>query len=594
MTNAVDFKALPAAYGSVPLTIDFIDLSATTNTILTWEWDFGDGTVSAAQNPTHPYVAPGTYTVSLKVAFSGFDTSPITVSRTDFIHALTVIAPLVTNCVPDPYHNGPSPITSLMLHLNSDYGVEDSSLDRKYIVATGAASIVAGDNEFGTGSSMLNPVGGTPYLDGLIIPSTHVDFDFGTEPFIIEGWFKQEARPSTGPSYIWSMDVVNAAPCSIYVDTDGSLVGLLSGSAGTASASTRPGAISLNTWYWFTLTNVGNQISLHIDGLLWAGIQFATTPIAMESRLAVGRHVNDDPLLFNLQGRIGEVRITKGTPRYNYPSGPPPILPLADTLVTDPQYPQTLLLLHGNGLDGGILFPDSSSYNRVAAVVGTTGGVTTSTAQSVIGGSSLHFLGDAFLSFPAGIEALPTTTVDFTFETYFRFDSLAEPQYLFGIHAPGGIGDYVFAYITGDSISFAWASGVTYSFPNNSLTTNTWYWVCVSRQNGIVRMHLNDQILRTYDDVTVVGYTQVPDSISLGGVLDNHTGLRGYMAEARLTWKYGRYNNNIAPAPQPFCDGIPPPPPPPPAPPVALGSYIKLPRPILEVVRVVKVTPDYS
>lgn len=34
-------------------------------TMGTWEWDFGDGTTSTAQNPTVTYAAPGTYTVSL-------------------------------------------------------------------------------------------------------------------------------------------------------------------------------------------------------------------------------------------------------------------------------------------------------------------------------------------------------------------------------------------------------------------------------------------------------------------------------------------------------------------------------------------------
>jgi hypothetical protein len=37
----------------------------------TWEWEFGDGNTSTAQNPTHVYEQPGTYTVSLTVADGG-------------------------------------------------------------------------------------------------------------------------------------------------------------------------------------------------------------------------------------------------------------------------------------------------------------------------------------------------------------------------------------------------------------------------------------------------------------------------------------------------------------------------------------------
>lgn len=34
----------------------------------TWQWDFGDGATSSAQNPAHTYAAPGTYTVQLFVS----------------------------------------------------------------------------------------------------------------------------------------------------------------------------------------------------------------------------------------------------------------------------------------------------------------------------------------------------------------------------------------------------------------------------------------------------------------------------------------------------------------------------------------------
>ncbi|MEO0468550.1 MAG: PKD domain-containing protein [Bacteroidota bacterium] len=40
-------------------------------TILSWQWDFGDGNTSAQQNPTHFYTTPGQYNVCLTV--TGFD-----------------------------------------------------------------------------------------------------------------------------------------------------------------------------------------------------------------------------------------------------------------------------------------------------------------------------------------------------------------------------------------------------------------------------------------------------------------------------------------------------------------------------------------
>jgi PKD repeat protein len=63
-----DFSATPTS-GTAPLTASFTD--ASTNRPSTWSWDFGDGTSSTAQNPTHKYTSPGTYAVKLTAANAG-------------------------------------------------------------------------------------------------------------------------------------------------------------------------------------------------------------------------------------------------------------------------------------------------------------------------------------------------------------------------------------------------------------------------------------------------------------------------------------------------------------------------------------------
>lgn len=50
------------------LTVHFIDYSFTMSNEVTWTWDFGDGTGSNEQNPTHTYDSTGVYNVTLTIS----------------------------------------------------------------------------------------------------------------------------------------------------------------------------------------------------------------------------------------------------------------------------------------------------------------------------------------------------------------------------------------------------------------------------------------------------------------------------------------------------------------------------------------------
>src|SRR3972149_5720640 len=64
-----DFSPGTQQVGTVPLVVNFTDLS--TNTPTSWLWHFGDGKTSTAQNPSHTYNQTGTYTVSLQSSNAG-------------------------------------------------------------------------------------------------------------------------------------------------------------------------------------------------------------------------------------------------------------------------------------------------------------------------------------------------------------------------------------------------------------------------------------------------------------------------------------------------------------------------------------------
>ncbi|MEW6073616.1 MAG: PKD domain-containing protein [Planctomycetota bacterium] len=66
------FGATPLT-GNAPLAVSFADASMGVD-LDAWSWDFGDGTTSSLQNPSHVYTNPGTYSVRLDVdGLSGFD-----------------------------------------------------------------------------------------------------------------------------------------------------------------------------------------------------------------------------------------------------------------------------------------------------------------------------------------------------------------------------------------------------------------------------------------------------------------------------------------------------------------------------------------
>lgn len=63
--GAADFTA-DVTEGLSPLTVSFLDQS-TVPSPTAWDWDFGDGTTSSEQSPTHTYDADGVYDVQLSV-----------------------------------------------------------------------------------------------------------------------------------------------------------------------------------------------------------------------------------------------------------------------------------------------------------------------------------------------------------------------------------------------------------------------------------------------------------------------------------------------------------------------------------------------
>ncbi len=75
----------------LPATINFSDLSTTpVGSIVSWDWDFGDGGTSTSQNPSHTFTTAGFYTITLAVTSSTGCKS--IVSKGSYIRILSGIA----------------------------------------------------------------------------------------------------------------------------------------------------------------------------------------------------------------------------------------------------------------------------------------------------------------------------------------------------------------------------------------------------------------------------------------------------------------------------------------------------------------------
>lgn len=73
-----DFTATPTS-GEEPMLVNFTDQSQYTTS---WQWNFGDGTTSSLQNPSHIYRTPGAYSIALTATGPGGSAA---LTKTDYI-----------------------------------------------------------------------------------------------------------------------------------------------------------------------------------------------------------------------------------------------------------------------------------------------------------------------------------------------------------------------------------------------------------------------------------------------------------------------------------------------------------------------------
>lgn len=208
---------------------------------------------------------------------------------------------------------------------------------------------------------------------------------------------------------------------------------------------------------------------------------------------------------------------------------------------TDPYFANVVLLLHGDGANGGTTFTDSSSYNKSPDIITN---VTTSNEQTLFGQNTIKSINGQFgagSELTYGVSADFAGSDNFTLEYWIYIGSQVSQPYFMAKDAT-----VYFTYSGGSLQETNWggSSGALVS-------PNSWNYIAISR-NGVgsnnFNFYLNGNrteqlsVITQYTNPAAFGITNVPTRNDLES-------FNGYLAEIRYTQGVGRYTTATIPVP---------------------------------------------
>jgi hypothetical protein len=250
--------------------------------------------------------------------------------------------------------------TLLLLHMNGtdastsfidDIGNNDTNRSRHTVTRSGSGVTTStAQSKFG-GASILTGSGN--YLTVTNHQATEFEFVAG-EDFTIEFWFRvtsfaqfsgivgfgtsRGSAANNADIYIESSGGTPSGPEIRFATNFGSPVALNSGTSNV---------ISLNTWYHYAVSRSGTTFRAFLNGNQVATTT-ATTTVGQQTTMKIGSFADGGS---GYTGYVEELRLSN-TARYTAAFTP------ATSAFTNDVY--TMLLLHGDGTNGGSTFTDSN------------------------------------------------------------------------------------------------------------------------------------------------------------------------------------------------------------------------------------------
>ena len=426
----------------------------------------------------------------------------------------------------DPYFSN----VSLLLPFDGTNGstvFTDASSNGFVGAANGTAQISTTDPKFGTGCLLLDGAGDfVSYSHNAALSVNNV--------FTIEAWVRFDAFNAGDTDTILSK-WANAGSSAndeflLYYSVD-KLYFDFRDSDGSTYRSVSSSAVSLSTgtYYYFAVSRNGSSWTFNVNGTTSTATNSSTIRNTGGYAMMVGRV--GGYTLYDLNGRIDELRLTKGVARDisivpTAPfatSGPPP---------TDPYFSDVSLLLPMDGTNGSTTITDASD-NDVTVTV--NGGAQISTAQSKYGGSSLYLQRSVSSSITWTETAFGTN--DFTVEFWLRVSDFSARQTVFQYGSSGNQFNY-WIDTSGNLWLFSEQSPFGMSEGNlQTLSTNTWYYIAVCLDGNTVRPFVDGVAKST----TIWNNSFSATNFSVGGKIGGTEYVEGYVDDLRITNGVARY-----------------------------------------------------
>ena len=205
----------------------------------------------------------------------------------------------------DPFFNN----VSLLLHgdgANGSTTIVDSSPSPKTVTAVGDAQISTAQSKFGGSSIAFDGAG-----DQLTTPSNNA-FAFGAGDFTVEAWVYEIARP-TYPTLMEIGTHLASTGIIFLTNNGGNLAGIYSGGFFAMTATG-----SLTAWNHYAWVRSGNFVQTFVNGIGGTAASF-TNNLSNATSITIGGIGG----VYDLNGYIDDLRVTKGVARYTANFTPP-------------------------------------------------------------------------------------------------------------------------------------------------------------------------------------------------------------------------------------------------------------------------------